>query len=47
MLFDYLKNNHLSIKTFFDTFAIKTSASDSLIGVEHGHLNNYSGYHSI
>ena len=46
-LFNYLKDNNLSIKTFYDTFAVKTSAEQSLIGVAHGHLDNYAGYHSI
>lgn len=46
-LFDYLKDNELSVKEFFDTFAIKTDASHSFIGIAHGHLNEYAGYHSI
>ncbi len=46
-LFDYLKNKNMTIKSFFDTFAIKTSASDSVIGIAHGHLDSYSGYHSV
>ena len=46
-LFNYLKSNQLSIKDFFDHFAIKTSADNSVIGVAHGHLDSYSGYHSI
>ena len=45
-LFNYLRDNNLSIKTFYDTFAVKTSADNSLIGVAHGHLDNYAGYHS-
>ena len=46
-LFNYLEDNNLSIKDFFDTFAIKTSADKSVIGVAHGHLDNYAGYHNI
>ena len=46
-LYNYLKDNNLSVKDFYDTFAIKTSAADSIIGVAHGHLDNYAGYHSI
>ena len=46
-LYNYLKDNNLSVKDFYDTFAIKTSAADSIIGVTHGHLDNYAGYHSI
>lgn len=46
-LFDYLKSNSLAIKEFFNTFAIKTSAEKSVLGIAHGHLDSYSGYHSI
>ena len=46
-LFKYLKDNNLSLKEFYDTFAIKTKAENSRIGVAHGHLDNYAGYHSI
>ena len=46
-LFEYLKDQNMTLKAFFDTFAIKTSATDSLIGVAHGHLDSYSGYHSV
>lgn len=46
-LYEHLKNQNMTIKAFFDTFAIKTSASDSVIGVAHGHLDSYSGYHSV
>ena len=47
LLFNYLKNNQLTIKQFYDHFAIKTDASSSVIGVTHGHLDSYSGYHSV
>ena len=47
LLFDYLKTNQLTIKEFYDHFAIKTDAEHSVIGVAHGHLDSYSGYHSI
>ena len=46
-LFDYLKKEQLTLKEFFDHFAIKTSVADSVIGIAHGHLDSYSGYHSI
>lgn len=45
-LFNYLKENKLSIKQYFDTFSIKTNSSDSAIGIAHGHLDSYDGYHS-
>ena len=46
-LFEYLKNKKLTLKEFYDHFAIKTDAAHSVIGVAHGHLDSYSGYHSI
>lgn len=46
-LLGYVMANKLSVSSFFNTFAIKTSASDSVIGVAHGHLESYSGYHSV
>ena len=46
-LFDYIKDNRLSLKNFYDTFVIKTSAENSLIGVAHGHLETYAGYHAF
>lgn len=46
-LYNYVIENNLSISSFFNTFAIKTSASDSVIGIAHGHLESYSGYHSV
>ena len=45
-LYAYLTENKLSIKDYFDTFCIKTSAQDSAIGIAHGYLSEYSGYHS-
>ena len=46
-LFNYLKENKLSLKDYYDTFCIKTRAEDSVIGVAYGYLNAYSGYHNI
>ena len=46
-LFNYLKDNKLTIKTFFDRFVIKTAQEKSVIGVAHGYLENYAGYHNI
>ena len=46
-LFEYLKNNQMTLKEFYDHFAIKTDAGSSVIGVAHGHLDSYSGYHSV
>ena len=46
-LLKYLENKQLTLKEFYDHFAIKTDSSDSVIGVAHGHLTFYSGYHSI
>ena len=46
-LYNYAINNDLSLTKLFNTFAIKTSAADSVIGIAHGHLESYSGYHSV
>ena len=46
-LYNYLKDNKLSLKEFFDTFALKTTKEDSLIDEAHGHLDSYDGYHNI
>ena len=46
-LFDYVKSEKLTLKEFFDHFAIKTNAENSVIGVAHGHLDLYPGYHSV
>ena len=46
-LFNYLEDNNLTIKAFYDTFVIKTSADKSVIGVAHGYLESYAGYHNI
>lgn len=46
-LFEYLKSEKLTLKEFYDRFAIKTNADNSVIGVAHGHLDSYSGYHSV
>ena len=45
-LFNYLKDNNLSLKSFYDTFTIKTPKENSVIGIEYGYLNTYAGYHS-
>ena len=47
LLLDYLGNKQLTLKEYYDHFAIKTDAESSVIGVAHGHLDSYSGYHSI
>ena len=46
-LFNYLKDNNLSVKDFYDTFAIKTGVEQSVIGAAYGHLDYYAGYHNI
>ena len=46
-LLNYVKENKLSLKNFFDTFALETSKDDSLIGIAHGYLGSYAGYHNI
>ena len=46
-LLGYAMYNNLSLTTFFNTFAIKTTAENSVIGVAYGHLESYSGYHSV
>ena len=45
-LFEYVKNRSLTLKEFFDTFAIYTNASNSVINVAYGYLTSYDGYHS-
>lgn len=45
-LFEYVKNNKLTLKQFFDTFVIFTPAKESVINVTHGYLESYDGYHS-
>ncbi len=46
-LFEYLKSEQLTLKEFYDHFAIKTGAENSVIGIAHGHLDLYPGYHSV
>ena len=46
-LFNYLKDNNLTLKQYFDTFVVKTSASESVINIAHGYLETYAGYHNI
>ena len=46
-LYNYLKDNNLSIRDFYNTFAIKTTADQSLVNIAHGHLDAYAGYHSV
>ena len=45
-LLEYVKNNKLTLKQFFDTFVIFTPAKESVINVTHGYLESYDGYHS-
>ena len=45
-LFEYLKENKLTLKEFFDTFVIYTNATGSEINVTYGYLESYDGYHS-
>ena len=47
VLLKYLEDNNLSLKTFFDTFAIATSKEESPIGLAYGYLDEYRGYHSV
>lgn len=46
-LFDYLKEHNLDLRTFYGTFAVKTSKEQSVIGVAYGYLDSYAGYHNI
>ena len=48
-LLNYAKNHKLTTQQLIDGFCIATPASDfgNLLGVDHGHLETYSGYHSI
>lgn len=48
-LLDYAKSHKLTTQQLIDGFCISTPAKDlgNLLGVEHGHLTDYSGYHSI
>ena len=45
-LFEYLKENKLTLKEFFDTFVIYTNETGSEINVRYGYLESYDGYHS-
>ena len=46
VLFDYVKNNSLTLKEFFDKFAIYTNEQKSVINITYGYLESYDGYHS-
>ena len=46
VLFDYVKNNSLTLKEFFDRFAIYTNEQNSVINITYGYLETYAGYHS-
>lgn len=49
LLLDYARKHKLSTQQIIDGFCIATPANDfgNLLGVSHGHLTSYSGYHSI
>ena len=49
LLLDYAQKHKLSTQQIIDGFCIETPANDfgNLLGVNHGHLTTYSGYHSI
>ncbi|MBQ7152383.1 MAG: hypothetical protein IJR83_00390 [Clostridia bacterium] len=47
VLLDHMKDRDLSLKDFFNTFAIATSEQDSAIGLAYGYLSDYRGYHSV
>ena len=46
-LFNYLKDNKLTLGQYFNKFVIKTNQEESEIGVAYGYLDSYSGYHSV
>lgn len=46
-LYNYLKENNLTLEQYFNTFVISTSSEDSLIGIKHGYLSEYRGYHNF
>ena len=48
-LLDYAKEEGLSTKELFNTFAIATEADDpgNPLGLAYGHLKEYRGYHSV
>lgn len=43
----YLVANELTTEEAINLFTVKTSAEDSVIGVKHGCLSEYAGYHNI
>ncbi|MBQ6700597.1 MAG: HAD family hydrolase, partial [Oscillospiraceae bacterium] len=43
----YMIENNMTTKEIIDTFAIKTSADDSVLGFKYGFLTEYAGYHNI
>ncbi|MBQ9044476.1 MAG: hypothetical protein IJ112_00845 [Oscillospiraceae bacterium] len=49
LLLDYASSHRLSTRQLIDGFCIRTPARDlgNLLGVDLGHLESYSGYHSI
>ena len=48
-LLDYAVRHRLTTQQLIDGFCIATPAKDlgNLLGVDHGHLERYSGYHSV
>ena len=49
VLLDYARTHKLTTQQLIDGFCIATPANDlgNLLSVDHGHLQSYSGYHSI
>ena len=49
LLMDYARKHRLSTQQLIDGFCIATPARDfgNLLGVDHGYLTQFSGYHSI
>ena len=47
ILYNYLKNNKLSLEEFFNTFSLKTIKENSKIEKAYGFLDSYDGYHNI
>ncbi|MBR3952382.1 MAG: HAD family hydrolase [Oscillospiraceae bacterium] len=43
----YMIDNAMTTKEVVDTFAMKTSAEDSVLGFKYGFLTEYAGYHNI
>ena len=43
----YMINNEMTTEEVINTFAVKTSADDSVLGFKYGFVADYAGYHNI